>query len=175
MKYNLSKRLIFLIFMIPYVVSAEVITIEDVDVKGQPKKNGEYQLLINFELPELPENINIDYAGMTMGVNVVSNPDTLTMNFEILTDINSKKEKLVNYNSNPVTTLISRKQKGLTKLELDITQIVKLWVNEGESNSGITLVSHRNVDKKFLKSERVIFAPGFTKPTVRIFFTIIDS
>ena len=151
MKHTLFKLLIFLFFIIPYLISAEVVTIEDVDVKIQPNTNGEFQLFIGFELPKLPENIKVDYAIITMGVNVLSNPDTLTMTFEILTDVNSTRESLVNYNANPVTTFISRKQKGPTKIELDITQIVRLWVNEGES-----------------------IAPGFMKPTVRIFYTVLD-
>jgi len=175
MKYNVFKILIFSSFLImPYMISAEVVTIEDIDVKIQSKINDEFQFLINFKLPEMPENINIDHATITMGVNVLSNPDTLTLVFEILSDVSSTRESLVNYNTNPVTCLISRKQKGLTKIELDITQIVKLWVNDGESNARITLVSHRNEDNKFLKSDRVVFAPGYMKPTVRIFYTVLD-
>jgi hypothetical protein len=175
MKYNVLKIIIFSIFIIiPYSISAENITIEDVDVKIQPKTKGEFQLLIKFEIPEMPENINIEYATISIGVNVLSNPDTLTMVYEILADENSTKDNLVNYNTNPVTSIISRKQKGLTKIELDITQIVKMCVIDGESNAGITLVSHRNSDNKFLKSDRVVFAPEFLKPTIRIFYTVLD-
>jgi len=96
------------------------------------------------------------------------------MVFEILSKDQASRDKIANYNSNPVTTIITKKEKGFTQLELDLTQLVELWVKDGESNDGIILVSHRNITDKFLTSDRIALAPHYKSPVVKIFYTVLE-
>jgi len=175
MKTNFLKIIfISLILSVPFISLGETLTVEKINVELQPLRNGVFQLFIKFDLPELPEKANIDYAVLNMGMNVISNADSATLVFEILTKDNASREKIVNYNSNPVTEIISRRTKGLTELQLDITQLVDLWVKQGESNEGIVLVSHRNIEDKYMRSDKISLASEYKAAKIKIFYTIIE-
>jgi hypothetical protein len=154
---------------------AETFTVEKVNVAIQPLQDNAFRLFIKFDLPDLPKTANIDYAVLSLGLDVDEKSDTtITMVFEILSKENAAREKVTAYNANPVTAIIFPKQKGLTQLELDITQLVTLWVKDGEQNEGLVLVSHRNIADKFLTSDKITLAPEFKAPTVKIFYTVLD-
>ena len=57
------------------------------------------------------------------------------------------------------------------KIDLDITQLVDLWVNGGATNQGVRLVSHRKIVEKSLLTDKVALAPNFKAPAVRVFYT----
>jgi hypothetical protein len=134
-----------------------------------------FRLFIKFDLPDLPKTANVDYAVLSLGLDVDEKSDTTTtMVFEILSKENMARERITTYNANPVTAIITPKEKGLTQLELDITQLVTLWVKDGEQNEGLVLISHRNIADKFLTSDKIALAPEFKAPTVKIFYTVLD-
>lgn len=175
MKINFLKIILILFVLLTPVTSlGEILTIENVSVQKQSLRNGEFQIFIQFDLPELPEKANIDYAVLNMGMNVISNADSAAIVFEILSKDNSAKEKIVNYNSNPVTALIPHRVKGLTELELDLTELINLWVTENEQNNGVVLVSHRNIENKLLRSDKINLATEYKVPTLKIFYTKIE-
>lgn len=170
----LKSVLISLILLIPFISFADVLTIKDIDIQIQTLRNNQYQLFIKFDLPEFPDGANIDYAVLSLGMNVESNSDSATIIFEVLSKDNASRQKLVAYNNNPIKEIITRRTKGLTELKLDITELVTLWVKEGESNEGIVLVSHRNIEDKHLRTDKVSLATDFKAPTLRIFYTVIE-
>jgi len=175
MKANFLKTIfVCLIFSAPLISFGEILTIEKIDMQIQPLQNNEFQLFIKFNLPVLPENAHIYYAVLNMGMNVLSNADSASLVFEILSKEKTSREKIVNYNSNPVTSIISRRTKGLTELQLDITQLVNLWVKDGEKNEGIVLVSHRNIEDKYMRSDKINLATEYKAAKIKIFYTIIE-
>lgn len=117
----------------------------------------------------MPPKVNIDYAELSFGVNL-SVPASEGF-LEILSPDSSGK--FTNYNAVPVTGLLPKNKTGQAQVDLDITQLVDLWVNGGVQNKGVLLVSHRKLVQKSLQTGKVSLAPNFKSPTVRIFYTVL--
>jgi len=171
MKANsLTLLALVLLFFLPPVIRAEVITIGKVTTEVKVVSGTEFKLFFKFDLPKFAGKVSIDYAELTLGLNVVEQNSQKF--FEILSGTEAVAGKLGVYNSNPVTATVSSREKNLKVIELDITQLLDLWVNGGVANNGITLISHRRVAEKSLATGKVDFAPEFKAPTVRIFYTV---
>lgn len=165
---NFKKFLTALFILCPLASQAEVITIDEVTVQVQPEPGNTFKLFFKFEVPQLPEKVNIDYAVLSFGVNITN---LSTKVLELLSATKTTVGKSADYNTNPVTAVISKGKSGLNQIDVDITQLVNLWVNGGDKNEGITLISHRNIEEKGLESSKMALAPEFKKASVRIFYT----
>lgn len=161
------------ISLLPLITFGEVINIENIDVKVKKQKDDTFQIFVKFDLPDFQEKVNIDYAVLNLGLDILES-DSSSMVFEILTEENKSRKKIKDYNNNPVTTIIPRQTGGLTTIEFDLTQLVSLWVKDGEENEGIILVLHRSLKKKFLKSGHIALVQEEIKPRLKIFYTAVE-
>ncbi len=162
---------VLLLCGLPSMTQAGVVTLEDVTVEVQPLEDGTFQLLFKFDLPQLPEDVNIDYAILSFGVNKVTLPTGKFL--EILSADTTGQGATAAYNANPVTGLLPNKKTGLAQIELDLTQLVDLWINGDEKNQGVLVVSHRRISEKAFETGKVELAPQFRKATVKIFYTAV--
>lgn len=170
---HVMKYIVFAAFIsVPLQASAEVILIDDVTVQVEPLQGNNFQIFFKFDLPKVPATANIDYAELSFGVNIKE--ASSGMKFEVLSREKDATDKLIDYNTNPVTARISKGTIGLAEVRLDITQLAELWSKEGEKNNGIILVAHRRITEKALSNEKISLAPLFKKATVRIFYTEIE-
>lgn len=168
----LKTVLIILVVSLPWTTQAGILNIDNVQVQVQPLDKQAYKMIFYFEIPKLPDSVAIDYAELSFGINIIDSTKSKTL--EILSTENEVQGIVANYNSNPVTEVISKNKLGLTKLNLDITQLLDMWVNHGVKNKGISLVSHRKLQEKALRADRVLLAPEFKKASVRIFYTVME-
>ncbi len=132
-----------------------------------------FRILFTFDLPAIPDNVNIDYAVISFGLNIKSSTNRKLL--EILSADNSGQGAASSYNQNPATAVISKHKLGLTQTHLDITQLVDSWVNGNAVNEGILLVSHRAIPEKAFQAEKVALAPQFKKASIKTFYTRIES
>ena len=137
------------------------------------------RLIFKFDLPEELSKGFIDYAELVFK----SKPELLSSHSVIISGFPLTKswdEENVSW-TNPWTTgggdyldtimatCLNPKQK--TRLtSLDITQIVRMWVEEKIPNYGLILMDADRVDGK-LKLQQSLKLPEGTKAQVRIFYT----
>jgi hypothetical protein len=160
--------LALMVGLLPATTWAGAITVDNVAVSIQPVGENSFQLLFKFELPQLPAKVNIDYAVLSFGVNIANPPDGKLL--EILSVDNLIHPALA-YNSNPVTGFVPKERIGLVQIDLELTQLVDLWVNGGGKNEGVLVISHRRLPEKALQTGKIILTPDFKKPAVTIFYT----
>ena len=162
---------VLILLLFPFTLKAEVVTVDDVTVQVKTMPDSSFQWLFQFTLPSLPAGVNIDYAVLSFGVNIVKPPAGKFL--EILAADSSSTAKVARYNALPVTGRLLKNRIGPGVLELDITQLVDLWINGGVPNKGILVVSHRRVTGKALQVGKVSLAPGVQKPVGKIYYTEI--
>ena len=166
----LKCTIVFTLFLFAGISFAKTITLEKVSVQVKPVSDGTFNLLFSFDLPQLPNKVNIDYAVLSFGLNIAGQPDSRAL--EILSGSTSSQGKTADYNANPVKGWLPKNKTGLALVELDVTQLVELWL-KGEKNEGISVISHRRTADRALETGNVVLAPGFKKATVKIYYTEI--
>ncbi len=164
---------VLMAWFLPRTTWAGVTTVEKVTVSVQPIGQNAFQFLFKFDLPQFPGKVNIDHAVLRFGVNIVNPPDGKLL--EILSADSTSQGAVVNYNINPVTGFIPQNKVGSTQIELDVTQLVDLWVNGGAKNDGILVVSHRRLPEQALQTNKVTLATGVMRPAVTIFYTEVEE
>ncbi len=169
----LKIMVVLTVWTLPWTIWAGVITVDNVTVSVQPDGQDGFQLLFKIDLSQIPNKVNIDYAVLSFGVNIVSPPSGNRL--EILSADSTNQGAVINYNGNPVTGSIPKGKTGLTSIDLDITQLVDLWVNGGGKNDGVLAVSHRRLPGKALQTNKVTLATGVMKPAVTIFYTEVEE
>ncbi|MCI0694627.1 hypothetical protein L0337_21795 [candidate division KSB1 bacterium] len=169
----LKIMVVLTVWTLPWTTWAGVITVEKVTVSVQPIGQNAFQLLFKFDMPQFLGKVNIDHAVLRFGVNIVNPPDGKLL--EILSADSTSQGAVVNYNTNPVTGFIPKNKIGLTQIELDVTQLVDLWVNGGAKNDGILVISHRRISEQALQTNKVTLATGVMKPAVAVFYTEVEE
>lgn len=164
---------VLMVWFLPWTTWAGVITVEKVTVSVQPIGQNAFQLLFKFDILQFPGKVNIDYVVLRFGVNIVNPPDGKLL--EILSADSTSQGAVVNYNINPVTGFIPKNKIGSTQIELDVTQLVDLWVNGGAKNNGVLVISHRRISQQALQTNKVTLATGVMKPAVTIFYTEVEE
>ena len=168
------------LLLIPATIFAGKANIPDARFEIQPQQDGSFQILAKFALPALPEKVNVDYAAIVLGMQIdtpismdemVGGGNLLEL---VLANAEGKAPQAgVAYNALPVIARVPRDSTGAVMLRLDITQIVDLWVNGGQANNGLLIISHRRAASKVLKTGRIRIDPA-VQPKVQIFYTPVE-
>jgi len=166
--------------LIPATAFAGKTTITDARFEIQPQQDGSYQILAKFALPALPERVNIDYAAIVLGLQLdapISREEMVgggnLLELVVANAEGKAPDAGVAYNTLPVMARVPHDTTGSVKIRHDITQILDLWVNGGQKNNGLLIISHRRAASKVLKIGRIRL-DATVRPEVQIFYTPVE-